>query len=548
MAFQKHKNNQMQYGNNPTGFEHHDPNVQDGPVTEIVKSAVKSKAGDKLGEGFDAAWEKGAKFFTKPSINYSAGKAAQTAATQAAIGSSIAPSASAIAANAAAAGTAPALMGSVMGAAAPTAAAAVPAMTAGAVAGGSTAAGLAGALPAMAALGPLAPLGLLIGGGLLASKLGGGGGHIKHLANNGGRIGMNTGMSVGGRDEVDDARQAELERLRQAWLNKNNQGVTESLIPEAHPYQSAMPVTKDWLSDQWSGTQGQSWDFPTERIDDVRFKGGPPDMIGPLSPYSNEDAMSQLDDALKQRESNAEQRRKDALNDAKIAKIQGETKFKPMNRQGITSHIDGSNENIRIPDALVAEAQGYGVNTMGQGVDVSGFPKASLGVGWPPAWSGTPSYLADDTQTFQGMAHEPWIDPAENNAPEISLIPKARPMMNMSEADVNAASNVQAGPLDMGRDAAEARHALGLNDGGPLGRSQMMTPQAKAHAASYDAWRRANMKYQSDAQLKRYWAKNMIRSFPGEAPLTIRERIVDPILARTPIHRVTDYGKIKLDN
>ena len=67
MAFQKHKSNQMQYGNNPIGFEHHDPNVKDGPVTEIVKSAVKSKATDKLGEGFDACWEKGAKFFTEPS-------------------------------------------------------------------------------------------------------------------------------------------------------------------------------------------------------------------------------------------------------------------------------------------------------------------------------------------------------------------------------------------------------------------------------------------------------------------------------------------------
>ena len=587
MAFQKHKSNQMQYGNNPIGFEHHDPNVKDGPVTEIVKSAVKSKATDKLGEGFDAAWEKGAKFFTEPSINYSAGKTAQSAATQAAMNTSaaIAPSASAIAANAASAGTAPALMGSVMGAATP-AAAAVPAMTAGAVAGGSTAAGLAGALPAMAALGPLAPLGLLIGGGLLASKLGGGGGHIKHLANNGGRIGMNTGMPVGGRDEVESARAAELERLRQAWLNKNNQGVTESLIPEARPYQSAMPVTKDWLSDLWSGTQGQSWDFPTERIDDVRFKGGPPDMIGPLSPYSNEDAKSQLDHALKQSESNAEQRRKDALNDAKIAKIQGETKKKPMNFSGTTSHIDGSNENIRIPDALVAEAQGYGVNTMGQGIDVSGIPKATYGGGWPPAWSGTPSYLTGDRQSFQGMAHEPWIDPAENPdnsyAPNRSIVPIARPMMNMSEADVEAGSVVQGAPLGMSREEVEARRqfkleelrkeSLGLNKGGkvcpscgksncgcgynsggpveynhggPLGRSQMMTPQAKAHAYAYDYYNQAEA---ADSQLRRYYGKHMVRSFPGEAPLSIRERIVDPILARTPIHRVTDYGKIKLDN
>ena len=587
MAFQKHKSNQMQYGNNPIGFEHHDPNVKDGPVTEIVKSAVKSKATDKLGEGFDAAWEKGAKFFTEPSINYSAGKTAQSAATQAAMNTSaaIAPSASAIAANAASAGTAPALMGSVMGAATP-AAAAVPAMTAGAVAGGSTAAGLAGALPAMAALGPLAPLGLLIGGGLLASKLGGGGGHIKHLANNGGRIGMNTGMPVGGRDEVESARAAELERLRQAWLNRNNQGVTESLIPKARPYQSAMPVTKDWLSDLWSGTQGQSWDFPTERIDDVRFKGGPPDMIGPLSPYSNEDAKSQLDHALKQSESNAEQRRKDALNDAKIAKIQGETKKKPMNFSGTTSHIDGSNENIRIPDALVAEAQGYGVNTMGQGIDVSGIPKATYGGGWPPAWSGTPSYLTGDRQSFQGMAHEPWIDPAENPdnsyAPNRSIVPIARPMMNMSEADVEAGSVVQGAPLGMSREEVEARRqfkleelrkeSLGLNKGGkvcpscgksncgcgynsggpveynhggPLGRSQMMTPQAKAHAYAYDYYNQAEA---ADSQLRRYYGKHMVRSFPGEAPLSIRERIVDPILARTPIHRVTDYGKIKLDN
>ena len=87
----------MQYGNNPTGFEHHDPNVKDGPVTEIVKSAVKSKAGDKLGKGFDAAWEKGAKFFTQPSIAPSALQTAalQTGAAAAPAGLGIAPGAAA---------------------------------------------------------------------------------------------------------------------------------------------------------------------------------------------------------------------------------------------------------------------------------------------------------------------------------------------------------------------------------------------------------------------------------------------------------------------
>tara|TARA_R110002167_G_scaffold18510_6_gene69246 strand:- start:11756 stop:13579 length:1824 start_codon:yes stop_codon:yes gene_type:complete len=607
MAFQKHSIVPAQYGNK-INYEHHNPNSSSGPLTEIAKDVAKKK----LGDGADSAWKKLKKGMTKTEIDAStitpekvipdsnsfipnssyevsslnpndpllshSGSAAEQQSilnqyrsplnsVSSSFTANAAPSALQTAALQTAASAAPAGLGIAPGAAAAItgsvgtgaalAGAAAPAMTAGAVGAAST--GMAAAAPALAALGPL---GLLIGGGLLASQLGKSSGDVEHLYNNGGRIGMNTGMSVNGRDEVDAARIAELERLRQAWLNKNNQGVTESLIPEARPYQSAMPVTKDWLSNLWAGTQGQSWDFPTERIDDVRFKGGPPDMIGPLSPYSNEDARSQLEDALKQSESDSEQRRKDALNDAKIAKIQGETKKRPMNFSGTTSHIDGSNENIRIPDALVAEAQGYGVNTMGHGVDVSGMPKASYGGGWPPAWSGTPSYLAGDRQTFQGMAHEPWIDPAENPdnsyAPNRSIVPIARPMMNMSEADVEAGSVVQGAPLGMGRDEVEARRqfkleelrkeSLGLNDGGPLGRSQMMTPQAITHAASYDAWRRANMKYQSDAQLKRYWAKNMIRSFPGEAPLTIRERIVDPILARTPIHRVTDYGKIKLDN
>ena len=83
----------------------------------------------------------------------------------------------------------------------------------------------------------------------------------------------------------------------------------------------------------------------------------------------------------------------------------------------------------------------------------------------------------------------------------------------------------------------------GYNHGGtvgPLGRSQMRTPTAIAHAKAYDYYNKAASARRDPFGM--YFGKQMVRSFPGEAPLSIKERIVDPLKAKSP----TLFGRINL--
>jgi len=490
MGIQKH-NKSPNYQMEPIAYGHHNPNNETGPLTQIARDYAAGKVTEQADKAIDPAIESvkkyGASLFTTPSA------AATTAAAPASIGTAMPAAITALGP-----AGAPGMLSAGLGGAAAGTTGALTGAAGGAAAGGA----MAGAAPMLAALGPV---GLAIGGGLLASQLmGGNKSHVQHL--NEGRV----QIPPGDRDAVEAARRAELERLRQAWLNRNNRGVTESLIPEAHPYQSAMPVTKDWGADQWSGTHGQTWDFPTERIDDVRFKGGPPDMIGPLAPNANEDAKAQLELAIKEGEHISEQLRKDKLNDAKIAKVESETnKGTAMNLSGYEkppvtfTDEEGTVHYAHEPyDERTDELMGR-INTIL-------YPP----IGEQPA----------NTELLSDMQN-PYLHPEM-----VSIIPEARPYD-------------QQVPLGMGREAAEARHALGLNAGGPvgpLGRSQLRTPTAIAHAKAYDYYNKA-------ASAKRdpfgmYFGKQMVRSFPGEAPLSIKERIVDPLKAKSP----TLFGRINL--
>ena len=447
MGIQKH-NKSPNYQMEPIAYGHHNPNKETGPLTQIARDYAAGKVVGMADKAVDPAIKSVTKYgkslFTTPSA------VATTAAA--------APSAAAIAANAAATGTAPALMTSVMGAAAPAA----------------TGGAMAGAAPMLAALGPV---GLAIGGGLLASQLmGGNKSHVQHL--NEGRV----QIPPGDRDAVEAARLAELERLRQAWLNRNKPKV----VTESTPTEMYIPEIPLHFSREQPAPE--SYNFPIERIDDVRFKGGPPDMIGPLSPNANEDAKIQLELAIKEGEHISEQLRKDKLNDAKIAKIESDTKGKAMN--------------------------------------LSGYEK-------PPVT------FTDEEGTVH-YAHEPYDERTDElmgrisdilfGEKAVSIIPEARPY-------------AQQAPLGMGRESAEARHALGLNHGGtvgPLGRSQMRTPTAIAHAKAYDYYSKAANAERDPFGM--YYGKQMIRSFPGEAPLSIKERIVDPLKAKSP----TLFGRINL--
>lgn len=468
MAIQRH-NNSPNYQMQPIEYGHHNPNKETGPLTQIARDYAAGKVTEQADKAIDPAIESVTKYgkslFTTPSA------AATTAAAAA-------PSAAAIAANAAATGTAPALMTSVMGAAAP------------AAAGGA----MAGAAPMLAALGPV---GLAIGGGLLASQLmGGNKSHVQHL--NEGRV----QIPPGGRDAVEAARQAELERLRQAWLNRNNPEV----VTKSTPTEMYIPEIPLHFSREQPAPE--SYNFPTERIDDVRFKGGPPDMIGPLAPNANEDAKIQLELAIKEGEYISEQLRKDKLNDAKIAKIESDTKGKAMN--------------------------------------LSGYEK-------PPVTftdeNGTVHYAHEPyderTDEFIGRINAILYPPLSEKA--ISIIPEARPYAQQMPL-LDGREAVEAERMaELERLRAESLAKNNLNKGGtvgPLGRSQMRTPTAIAHAKAYDYYNKAASARRNPYgdPFGMYYGKQMIRSFPGEAPLSIKERIVDPLKAKSP----TLFGKINL--
>ena len=439
MGIQRH-NKSPNYQMEPIAYGHHNPNKETGPLTQIARDYAAGKVVGMADKAVDPAIKSvtkyGASLFTAPSA------AATTVAAAGPAAGTLAPS---VALGAKAAGA--------MG-------------TAG------------GAAPMLAALGPV---GLAIGGGLLASQLLGGGnkGHVQHL--NEGRV----QIPPGDRDAVEAARLAELERLRQAWLNRNKPKV----VTESTPTEMYIPEIPLHFSREQPAPE--SYNFPTERIDDVRFKGGPPDMIGPLAPNANEDAKIQLELAIKEGEHISEQLRKDKLNDAKIAKIERDTKGKAMNLSGYEK-----------PPVTFTDEEGT-VHYAHEPYD-------------------------ERTDELMGRINTILYPPIGEQM--VSIIPEARPY-------------AQQAPLGMGREAAEARHALGLNHGGtvgPLGRSQMRTPTAIAHAKAYDYYSKAANAERDPFGM--YYGKQMIRSFPGEAPLSIKERIVDPLKAKSP----TLFGRINL--
>ncbi len=510
MAFQRHGVKTSMMPPTQSGFQHHNPNKEIGPLTQIARGYATDKVIEQADKAVDPAIKQ----------VMSKGKSLLTGASAA-----VAPSALQTAALQTAAAAAPAGLGIAPGAAA----AITGSAGTGAALGGSTLAGLGGAATggAMTAAAPmltaLGPIGLAIGGGMLASQLlKGDKSHIQHL-NQGNKVQM---PLLYGKEAVEAERMAELERLRQAWLNRNRPTTTGEIPNIGLHFSREQPAP-------------ESYNFPTERIDDVRISGGPLDMIGPLSPYSNEDAKIQLELALEQTKVNREEDRKDNLNNAKIEKIKAETKpMYPMSPLGGVDSIARSN----LIDSFMDTKDGR---------DLALFNQSQYEDYYAP-------HLAI-----------PVIQESKFNAPEISIIPEGRPMMNMSEEEVSDASSmpskVNTMPLLDGREAEEAKRMaelerlraeylaknnlnkndggpIGYNHGGPLGRSQMMTPQAKAQAKAYKDYKNA------DSQLRKYYAKQMVRSFPSEAPLSLMERVVDPIKARTPFYRFTDYGKIKLDN
>ncbi len=503
MAFQRHGVQTSMMPSTQSGFQHHNPNKETGPLTQIARDYATGKVTGMADEAIDPAIKSVTKYgkslFTAPSAAAIAPSALQTAALQTA--ASAAPAGLGIAPGAAAAITGSAGTGAALGGS-------TVAGLGGAAAGGA----MAGAAPMLAALGPV---GLAIGGGMLASQLlkGGDKSHVQHL-NEGNKVQM---PLLDGREAVEAERMAELERLRQAWLNRNNPEVITESIP------NEMYIPEIPLHFNREQPAPESYNFPTERIDDVRFKGGPPDMIGPLSPNANEDAKAQLELAIKEGEHISEQLRKDKLNDAKIAKIESDSKGKAMN--------------------------------------LSGYEK-------------TPVTFTDENGTVH-YAHEPYdrrtdeligrintilYPPLSEEA--ISIIPEARPYeqqaaLDMSKEGVEAkriaelerlrAEYLAKNNLNKGgkvcSSCGKSNCGCGYNHGGtvgPLGRSQMRTPTAIAHAKAYDYYNKAASARRDPFGM--YFGKQMIRSFPGEAPLSMKERIVDPLKAKSP----TLFGRINL--
>lgn len=498
MGIQKH-NKSSNYQMEPIAYGHHNPNKETGPLTQIARDYAAGKVVGMADKAVDPAiksvTEYGKSLFTAPSAAATTA-AATTAAAPASIGTAMPAAITALGP-----AGAPGMLSAGLGGAA--------AGTTGALtgaAGGAAGGAMAAAAPMLTALGPI---GLAIGGGMLASQLlkGGDKSHVQHL--NEGRV----QIPPGDRDAVEAARLAELERLRQAWLNRNKPKV----VTESTPTEMYIPEIPLHFSREQPAPE--SYNFPTERIDDVRFKGGPPDMIGPLAPNANEDAKIQLELAIKEGEHISEQLRKDKLNDAKIAKIESGTKGKAMN--------------------------------------LSGYEK-------PPVT------FTDENGTVH-YAHEPYDEQTDElmgrifdilfGEKAVSIIPEARPY-------------AQQAPLGMSREGVEAKRLAdleairlnNLNDGGkvcpscgkancgcgynhggtvgPLGRSQMRTPTAIAHAKAYDYYNKAASARRNPYgdPFRMYFGKQMVRSFPGEAPLSIKERIVDPLKAKSP----TLFGRINL--
>ena len=179
MAFQRHGVQTSMMPSTQSGFQHHNPNKETGPLTQIARDYATGKVTGMADEAIDPAIKSVTKYgkslFTAPSAAAIAPSALQTAALQTA--ASAAPAGLGIAPGAAAAITGSAGTGAALGGS-------TVAGLGGAAAGGA----MAGAAPMLAALGPV---GLAIGGGMLASQLlkGGDKSHVQHL-NEGNKVQM----------------------------------------------------------------------------------------------------------------------------------------------------------------------------------------------------------------------------------------------------------------------------------------------------------------------------------------------------------------------
>ncbi len=512
MAFQRHGVQTSMMPPTQSGFQHHNPNKETGPLTQIARDYATGKVTGMADEAIDPAIKSVTKYgkslFTAPSAATTTAAATTAAAAPASIGTAMPAAITALGP-----AGAPGMLSAGLGGAAAGTTGALTGAVGGAAAGGAATGGLmAAAAPMLTALGPI---GLAIGGGMLASQLlkGGDKSHVQHL-NEGNKVQM---PLLDGREAVEAERMAELERLRQAWLNRNNPEV----ITESIPNEMYIPEIPLHFSREQPAPE--SYNFPTERIDDVRFKGGPPDMIGPLAPNANEDAKTQLELAIKEGEHISEQLRKDKLNDAKIAKIESDSKGKAMNLSGYEkTPVTFTDENGTVHyahepyDRRTDELIGR-INT----------------ILYPPLSEEAISIIPEARPYAQQM---PLLDGREAvEAERIAELERLR-------AEYLAKNNLNKGGK-VCSSCGKSNCGCGYNHGGtvgPLGRSQMRTPTAIAHAKAYDYYNKAASARRDPFGM--YFGKQMIRSFPGEAPLSMKERIVDPLKAKSP----TLFGRINL--